>query len=160
VHRNRTEFEQQDIFVPWKLDRMEKKCCENKSTAQKNDKNKRTKVIGDNGVRNPSIGADKSEADKEPWEENLLVNEESNAWGNFQVNESGNEVGNAQMGNTQDNVLGNAEGNDTHHRYYHVFREGELEGLCGLVLPPVDVVQSYYDEGNWCVVFERRAETV
>lgn len=40
-----------------------------------------------------------------------------------------------------------------HHRYYHVFAEGELENLVsengGRIL------YSYYDKGNWCVLFEK-----
>lgn len=39
-------------------------------------------------------------------------------------------------------------------RYYHVFEEGELEALVARV-DGVQVVRSYYDQGNWCVVFER-----
>ena len=39
-------------------------------------------------------------------------------------------------------------------RYYHVFEEGELEGLVEKVEELV-VVESYYDQGNWCSVLER-----
>ena len=41
-----------------------------------------------------------------------------------------------------------------YHRYYHVFVEQELEGLCR-TLPNVSVVKSYYDKGNWCVIVEK-----
>ncbi|XP_042316311.1 alkylated DNA repair protein alkB homolog 8 isoform X2 [Sceloporus undulatus] len=40
------------------------------------------------------------------------------------------------------------------HRYYHVFCEGELELLCKR-LDYVKVQESYYDQGNWCVVLEK-----
>lgn len=40
------------------------------------------------------------------------------------------------------------------HRYYHVFRQGELEALCKRV-PDCDVRKSYHDQGNWCVVLEK-----
>lgn len=40
------------------------------------------------------------------------------------------------------------------HRYYHVFREGELEAACRS-LDCVRVQKSYYDQGNWCVVLEK-----
>ncbi|GBM84609.1 Alkylated DNA repair protein alkB 8 [Araneus ventricosus] len=39
------------------------------------------------------------------------------------------------------------------HRYYHVFKQGELESLilkCG-----GKIVSSYHDEGNWCTVIEK-----
>ncbi|CAM9608747.1 unnamed protein product [Lampetra planeri] len=41
-----------------------------------------------------------------------------------------------------------------YHRYYHVFREGELEALCAR-LDGARVLESYYDQGNWCVVVEK-----
>lgn len=46
---------------------------------------------------------------------------------------------------------GDAKDAGTFHRFYHVFRQWELEALCGEV-PNCVVKTSYYDEGNWCVV--------
>lgn len=43
-------------------------------------------------------------------------------------------------------------------RYYHVFEEGELEALVGRV-NGAHVLRSYYDQGNWCVVFEKTSIT-
>ncbi|XP_066216850.1 alkylated DNA repair protein alkB homolog 8 [Saccopteryx leptura] len=40
------------------------------------------------------------------------------------------------------------------HRYYHVFCEGELEAACQ-TLSNVSVLQSYYDQGNWCVILQK-----
>lgn len=39
-------------------------------------------------------------------------------------------------------------------RYYHVFEDGELEKLCQ-ELPNVEIVQSYYDQGNHCVIIKK-----
>lgn len=39
-------------------------------------------------------------------------------------------------------------------RFYHVFEERELEELCGR-LDNVQVVNSYYDQGNWCVLIKK-----
>ena len=39
-------------------------------------------------------------------------------------------------------------------RYYHVFVEGEMEELCQ-TLGDVSVTNTYYDQGNWCVVFKK-----
>jgi len=36
-------------------------------------------------------------------------------------------------------------------RYYHVFEEGELENLV-LKVDGLSVVESYYDQGNWCCI--------
>ncbi|XP_044524997.1 alkylated DNA repair protein alkB homolog 8 [Gracilinanus agilis] len=40
------------------------------------------------------------------------------------------------------------------HRYYHVFCEGELEAACRK-LSNISIEQSYYDQGNWCVIFRK-----
>ncbi|XP_051842883.1 alkylated DNA repair protein alkB homolog 8 isoform X2 [Antechinus flavipes] len=40
------------------------------------------------------------------------------------------------------------------HRYYHVFCEGELEAACRM-LNNISIQQSYYDQGNWCVIFKK-----
>ena len=39
-------------------------------------------------------------------------------------------------------------------RYYHLFEEGELEGLVEQV-PGLSVVQVFYDRSNWCVEFRK-----
>ena len=39
-------------------------------------------------------------------------------------------------------------------RFYHVFENNELESLFQFV-PEVKIVESYYEQGNWCVVFEK-----
>lgn len=40
------------------------------------------------------------------------------------------------------------------YRYYHVFKEGELENLF-LSVADVKVIKSFYDQGNWCILFEK-----
>ena len=42
----------------------------------------------------------------------------------------------------------------TLHRFYHVFEEGELEQLI-LSIPNLVIEKSYYDQGNWCVIFRK-----
>ncbi|KAJ9601051.1 hypothetical protein L9F63_000786 [Diploptera punctata] len=42
----------------------------------------------------------------------------------------------------------------TFYRYYHVFEEGELEQLCGMV-KGAKIVSSYYDQGNWCIILQK-----
>ncbi|RZF38312.1 hypothetical protein LSTR_LSTR016255 [Laodelphax striatellus] len=49
--------------------------------------------------------------------------------------------------------------NETFFRYYHVFREGELEELCSCV-SEIQVEKVYYDQGNWCVVFEKCSKAI
>jgi len=40
------------------------------------------------------------------------------------------------------------------HRYYHTFANSELQKLCEQIAD-VCVIDSYYDQGNWCTVIER-----
>ncbi|KAJ8410812.1 hypothetical protein AAFF_G00187690 [Aldrovandia affinis] len=47
-----------------------------------------------------------------------------------------------------------SESGSVFHRYYHVFREGELEELCRGV-KNITVQTSYYDQGNWCVILQK-----
>uniref|UniRef100_A0A182QSX5 Fe2OG dioxygenase domain-containing protein n=1 Tax=Anopheles farauti TaxID=69004 RepID=A0A182QSX5_9DIPT len=42
-------------------------------------------------------------------------------------------------------------------RYYHVFEEHELEKLC-LASGQLVLVESYYDQGNWCAVLEKKGK--
>ncbi|CAG5129385.1 unnamed protein product [Candidula unifasciata] len=48
----------------------------------------------------------------------------------------------------------NGDKSSVFHRFYHVFRQGELEALCKKV-PGCEVRTRYYDQGNWCVVVEK-----
>ena len=43
----------------------------------------------------------------------------------------------------------------TYHRYYHVFREGELVSLIQNHVEHLHILESYYDNANWCVVAEK-----
>lgn len=87
IHTNRTEFENQDMLVPWHL----KKKTSKKSSAP---------PLKENG---PAC----------------------------------------------------VEDTPVYHRFYHVFQEGELEGLCERV-SGVTVKSSHYDQGNWGVVIMKK----
>uniref|UniRef100_G1R6H7 tRNA (carboxymethyluridine(34)-5-O)-methyltransferase ALKBH8 n=2 Tax=Nomascus leucogenys TaxID=61853 RepID=G1R6H7_NOMLE len=50
--------------------------------------------------------------------------------------------------------IGSQDPSPVFHRYYHVFREGELEAACRTV-SDVRILQSYYDQGNWCVILQK-----
>lgn len=39
-------------------------------------------------------------------------------------------------------------------RYYHVFEKNELEKLFEKI-DTAKIVESYYEQGNWCVIFEK-----
>ena len=42
-------------------------------------------------------------------------------------------------------------------RFYHVFESGELEKLVEAA-HDLHVVESYYDQGNWCCIFEKSSD--
>ncbi|XP_046395704.1 uncharacterized protein LOC124162967 [Ischnura elegans] len=46
-------------------------------------------------------------------------------------------------------------GSITFHRYYHVFREGELDQLIERYVENLHIISSYYDHANWCVIAEK-----
>ena len=41
-----------------------------------------------------------------------------------------------------------------YHRYYHVFKKGEIESLI-LHVPELLILDSYYDHANWCVICKK-----
>lgn len=57
-----------------------------------------------------------------------------------------------KAGANSDKILGEPE--ETHKRFYHVYRKGELERELEQV-PHAKVVRSYYDHQNWCAEVER-----
>lgn len=48
-----------------------------------------------------------------------------------------------------------SEQKETFLRFYHVFEEDELSQLCEKV-SDIKVIDAYYDQGNWCVIFEKK----
>ena len=56
---------------------------------------------------------------------------------------------------SQDSLQSDMGGAPTLHRYYHVFREGELDQLIEKYVHNLHIISSYYDHANWCVVAEK-----
>lgn len=46
-------------------------------------------------------------------------------------------------------------GSLTHHRYYHVFREGEIDCIIEKYVENLHIISSYYDHANWCIIAEK-----
>ncbi|XP_075402660.1 tRNA (carboxymethyluridine(34)-5-O)-methyltransferase ALKBH8 isoform X1 [Tenrec ecaudatus] len=51
-------------------------------------------------------------------------------------------------------TVGSPDPSPVFHRYYHVFCQGELEAACE-TLSNVSILQSYHDQGNWCVILQK-----
>jgi alkylated DNA repair protein alkB homolog 8 len=62
-----------------------------------------------------------------------------------------------KLRNVKENKTLTDKPEDTLLRYYHVFEEGELDDLCRQL--PLEVEQSFYEEGNWCVVCKKINDT-
>lgn len=64
---------------------------------------------------------------------------------------------NASLSDTSQDSLpsDNIGGAITYHRYYHVFREGELDQLIERYVENLHIISSYYDHASWCVVAEK-----
>ena len=43
----------------------------------------------------------------------------------------------------------------TPYRYYHVFREGEIDHMIEKYVENLHIISSYYDHANWCIVAEK-----
>ena len=57
---------------------------------------------------------------------------------------------------TKEETVQSSESNNLFLRYYHVFQQNELEALFEFV-PGVRVVESFYEQGNWCVIFQKES---
>ncbi|KAJ8984420.1 hypothetical protein NQ317_012483 [Molorchus minor] len=49
----------------------------------------------------------------------------------------------------------NMGGEITYHRYYHVFRQGELDQLIEKYVENLHIISSYYDHSSWCIIAEK-----
>lgn len=59
------------------------------------------------------------------------------------------------LSTSQESLSENGGGSITFHRYYHVFREGELDQLIEKHADNLHIISSYYDQSNWCVIAEK-----
>ena len=53
------------------------------------------------------------------------------------------------------NTHGGSHGSLTHLRYYHVFKEGELDYLINTYVENLHIISSYHDHSNWCIIAEK-----
>ncbi|KAK4305059.1 hypothetical protein Pmani_023049 [Petrolisthes manimaculis] len=137
IHINRTEFVQQDMLVPWKL-KPPKKAevkCERRGKCEKEC----AKYHCCRGNRYQGCSASVDQTKR-----SICCSASHDATNNK----------NCHVKSSRKKAASNDSGNDqVFHRYYHVFKQGELEQLCSQL--NVSIVNSYYDEGNWCVIFEK-----
>lgn len=59
------------------------------------------------------------------------------------------------LSTSQESLSENGGGSITFHRYYHVFKEGELDQLIEKYADNLHIISSFYDQSNWCVIAEK-----
>ena len=131
VHKNKTQFAASDMLVPWNL---KVQCA---VSSQRSNKNK---ASCDHKL---SESSSKSEGTCEERRTDVRMSSDTS-------NTQDSEINSNQDGNV--NKQGAAQ---LFHRYYHIFREGELEMLC-LEIEGCEIIKSYFDQGNWCVILTKR----
>lgn len=132
VHTNRTSFKSQDLLVPWHA-RSDKRTSKAREALANCFSGTNEEHLPATGLKSPST----------------TVNENSTLTA---ACDACVDVLHKEEVETNPSEFGK-----TFHRYYHVFQSGELEYLCSLV-SSLTVVRSYYDQGNWCVVVERKGK--
>lgn len=45
--------------------------------------------------------------------------------------------------------------NETHYRYYHIYKKGELESEISLLCPEFSIESIFYDLGNWFIILSK-----
>lgn len=61
-----------------------------------------------------------------------------------------------KLKNRSTSTPANDEQSQTFLRFYHVFEETELERMCQQFNELISIEKSYYDQGNWCIIFQKR----
>lgn len=63
--------------------------------------------------------------------------------------------GDNSLSTSQDSLQSDTGGAPTLHRYYHVFRDRELDQLIEKYVQNLHIISSYYDHANWCIIAEK-----
>lgn len=137
VHVNRTEFMQQDMLVPWKLKPPKK----NESRCERRRCDRGCGVV--HGSRSNRIQS------SEPTVDSLQITNSCDVL----ASQENVRCDNCHSKSRKKIVCAESRPDQVFHRYYHVFKQGELESLCSQL--NVKVIKSYYDEGNWCIIFQK-----
>ncbi|GFN87534.1 alkylated DNA repair protein alkb homolog 8 [Plakobranchus ocellatus] len=58
--------------------------------------------------------------------------------------------------NRQSHSKDTTSSNTSLSRYYHVFKQGELDGLITYFVPSLAIVDTFYDHSNWCIVAQKK----
>lgn len=148
VHTNRTAFNTQDLLVPWHLKGEKKQVGKESESAVMKEKRKGRIRKASGSLETSSSSVDRLGRDPD-YKQDVLSEMPSGA-------NPGNNISYHKKDSEPESSILKSEPSSPHifHRYYHVFQQGELEQLCELVAG-VKVVNSYHDQGNWCVILEK-----
>lgn len=148
VHTNRTAFNTQDLLVPWHLKGEKKEVGKELGNAVLKEKRKGRIRKASGSLETSSSSVDRLGCDPDRTQDVLSGTASGACPG---INNSSHSTDSESQSTKSE-----SEPSSPHifHRYYHVFQQGELEQLCELVAG-VKVVNSYHDQGNWCVILEK-----
>lgn len=150
IHTNRTAFNTQDLLVPWHLKGEKKQGGEQSGEAVMKEKRKGRMTKTSGSLVSSSSSVDRMDCNPDRTQE---LHSDMPSGASPGISNSSH----SSDSEPQSTILkSDPEHSSPHifHRYYHVFQQGELEQLCGLVAG-VKVLSSYHDQGNWCVILEK-----
>lgn len=152
IHTNRTAFNTQDLLVPWHLKGGKKQGEKESGEGVKKEKRKERMRKSSGNLLSASSLSSTDRIDCNPdvrqdFDSDMPSGSSQNPSNPSQSTDSELQatISKSESENGSPPIF---------HRYYHVFQQGELEQLCGLVSGVV-VQSSYHDQGNWCVILEK-----
>lgn len=150
IHTNRTAFDTQDLLVPWHLKGGKKQGDKESGEGVKKEKRKERMRKSSGNLSSASSSTDRIDCNpdaRQDFDSDIPSGSSQNT-----SNPSHNTDSEVQSSTSKSESENGSP--PIFHRYYHVFQQGELELLCGLV-SGVQVQSSYHDQGNWCVILEK-----
>lgn len=152
IHTNRTAFNTQDLLVPWHLKGGKKQGEKESGEGVKKEKRKERTRKSSGNLSSASSLSSTDRIDCNPDARQDFDSDIPSGSSQNTSNTSHNT--DSELQSTTSKSESENGSPPIFHRYYHVFQQGELEQLCGLV-SGVKVQSSYHDQGNWCVILEK-----
>ena len=159
MEQERRLFTAQDVLVPWHMQRAfaetgkgdgkrRKKRREKKAKIVKS-KNQKGEVVQEVGLCQlfEGVSSDSDDQENDVTDNTVHIQEPISQAGKLEdtpIEIEKEESKEMDRGNARQEF-------DTYMRYYHVFRENELRELVEKHVSNLKVVDSYYDNDNWCI---------
>ncbi|XP_065188736.1 alkylated DNA repair protein alkB homolog 8-like [Sycon ciliatum] len=136
----RTNFQQQDVLVPWKFAEPGKKKPKSGDAKEKS----RTSSCSSAGNGSDVAASSNSSA---PGETSVITSDSASTADGSVTADAAEAGGSAAAA---------GQSGEVYQRFYHVFVRSELRELCDELLTVATLADYYHDKGNWCAVLEKR----